>query len=125
MRPWTRPLGLCVVFAACGGPVLDKDVMDTDESRGDYTETWAFTVTADEPFEHGEVVDPKGEGWYLIDSNPPDGVTVAEGMDEPFIDSIVFTGTLSAGTYEFDLRIEHYLDAPSEFENVDVTITSQ
>lgn len=108
-----RPLLLSAMFLLVGCPEPSENV----------TIPVSFTVTADEAFVQSEQIDVRGEGISIFDEDAPEGVVVSlSPSDEDIID---FTGTLSAGTYNFMVEIEHYADAPSIYETLDVTITSE
>ena len=95
----------------------DSDAPDGDDT-GPFTH--AFTVTAEEPFEEQIDIPNLGEGVYLLEDDLLDGLTIENGEE-----SIIFSGTLSAGVYPLAIDLEYYLDGPSIYRTLQVTITAE
>lgn len=65
--------------------------------------------------------------WIQVKStDAPPEVTVEVAYDQD-VDSegLSFSGTLAGGAYDFEVVIDHYQDAPSDLETLDVTIAAE
>ena len=78
-------------------------------------------MTADTPFDYRKEVLNTGEE-LVIEASPPAGVEVTWN-DWP--SEVVFTGTLGAGEYPFDVAIGTITDGPTDYRYWDVVITAE
>ena len=94
----TRALYMLTVGFCLSGCLKDDIVRD------DIT----ITVEADTPFEHEEELVERLEGHYLEEIDVPSGVAI--GYTEDGMDTIVISGTVAQGEYDFELHFQHYGD---------------
>jgi hypothetical protein len=65
-------------------------------------------VEADTSFVHEQELFERLEGHYLEEIDVPSGVEI--GYDEEGMETVVISGTVAQGEYDFELRFEHYGD---------------
>jgi hypothetical protein len=92
---------LCLIAVGLGVSGCIKDI-----SREDIF----IEVEADTPFVHEEEYLERREGHYLEEIDVPSRVDI--GYSEEGLEILVFSGTVAAGEYDFELRFQHYGDMP-------------
>jgi hypothetical protein len=119
-------MGVLVFFMGCTGTPTTNNVSHTNDDVREISSTLDLQVTADEAFSHYHPVDVLNEGIQFNSTTAPSSVTVTmEWPDTGDSQGFLLMGTVAAGTYEFEVVIDHYLDGPSDHETIDVTITAQ